>query len=1261
MHFYIFCGIIKKNNFLNIIIMANNKETIESQQEQKTSVFTVQDSKKYIDAYMDESLIWNLNYFQTKQNFFDDVCRFFRVKWDTKVLGLFKSAANNQEILDLINTMVNAKNISIQDMLQKTQVKLTQDYTLDSNQSSQLKKTLLTKDLGLLHTLLVSEKKRNSFLVSEKILTQEQLDEKLWGISKKNEQILNDIFQWNQHALDRVAQDKDLQLAILSVYNLNSTVYFHEIKYILDQFQYEGKKALIQYFLPVMSLSNLKKAGLITQNEIQREIDYVVNNQGQNLTQEEKTKIASSIDDTLIFVDTKTLAFWNIDISDEIYSSISDEINEAKQQVEKVDILWFADFKAFIKKSDKISSQIKEQVGLYFSQGNYMTISSKDKAGKVLNFYFHIKNITTTWVELTNITKINWVSATDEGQTNFHTFQELFHIFEKTSAEMSKDLTITSKADFHNDQNLQKVPENHGVQTLSDLQQALDEIDPKWFSPKDIKQMAFSFEKTKDSVSPFDEEFFTVEDAWEDAMGVFIKLNSWEKFQGPSLVAFLHQFEERKCTRFEKLDTVDRFLEKMWDINEEFKELKHHHGSISRKDNKDHHWDGIRLFVWKDQEKDGSIQIEKIEDGRVSFNLWTYKEASKKWEPNIFKTDKTAQNWSYTDFFMLIKSRKLTPKEEEVHHEHEDHEHGEHMHQHRSLFTAWLWMYSIAEISKWLHQLVHTVEHSLETGNKVKAANAALAFWRFLPLHLRVELQSEVENKEKETMEKIKKELTWVDSKVMFPMILHILENASAPSYEIEAAMFATLKYGSLYPKDLAKYRGSYIWFERLWGHKSMIPELTEYALKDDPKLVVTEEILINSLLAKQANGDLKPKRRSKIHKEFWATIQEWLNKENGDGERETGLRMTVDWRINYIMWEFSGSTYANGIGWIENVWAKWPDPAWKMNALPFIIMASWLSLELHQSLINKLKKYGKTTPYNSLRLCASEEWVQRYNSYVEKVIELRFWKDSSMYKDFQTTKKASKDKKWKLINRASLAKDFWYKYGPQLYPVINMNDGFVVSQKEKEWNEDLRYYYNEVNGLLNSSDFDPKNEDIWNEFYSAKNSPFAQTWALLYKIQPKDRWYLDGVSKEVLNSHMDYIHGVLENPILKEEEKKKIFKESYEKLERFLYTEKMDAYRPAWLAPLSWGRYNWFNVYNEMQKKWFTFFDKRVQETDTKMEKDAFRSDYDAFLDWEFEKLKKWNFKNDEVFVEKKLVQHTIDDILVWAAANDNQMKKTA
>ncbi|HEY6436001.1 MAG TPA: hypothetical protein VIY47_05385 [Ignavibacteriaceae bacterium] len=204
---------------------------------------------------------------------------------------------------------------------------------------------------------------------------------------------------------------------------------------------------------------------------------------------------------------------------------------------------------------------------------------------------------------------------------------------------------------------------------------------------------------------------------------------------------------------------------------------------------------------------------------------------------------------------MFVKNKKFKPKKEKYEPHHDDHEHhGEHMHEHRSLFTLWMdRFWSISEVVAGAHQLIHAVEHSLETGNKLKSAKAALAMGRFLPTHIRVELQSEVEKSEKETMEKIKGEMLGVDWKDMWPMVEHVLENKSAPQYEVEAAMFAVMKYGSLYPKDLAKYRGQYIWFKKLGGHPSMIPILTQEALANDENLVVTEEVLINALLAKQA------------------------------------------------------------------------------------------------------------------------------------------------------------------------------------------------------------------------------------------------------------------------------------------------------------------------------------------------------------------------------------------------------------------------
>jgi len=58
-------------------------------------------------------------------------------------------------------------------------------------------------------------------------------------------------------------------------------------------------------------------------------------------------------------------------------------------------------------------------------------------------------------------------------------------------------------------------------------------------------------------------------------------------------------------------------------------------------------------------------------------------------------------------------------------------------------------------------------------------------------------------------MEELLSHLTTLDSKVMIPRIVRILENKSSPQYEIEAALFAMLsKYGTLYnKKPLNTYR----------------------------------------------------------------------------------------------------------------------------------------------------------------------------------------------------------------------------------------------------------------------------------------------------------------------------------------------------------------------------------------------------------------------------------------------------------------------
>lgn len=1239
--------------------MANSKEKLESNEVKKWKI-TNTDLKKYVGEYFESSINWDLSYFDNNKNFFDDFCRYFRVKWDKELVEKIKNSLNDKKLMDLFNEEINLKSIWINDFLLKLEKVSFKEYSLDIEENNKLKKSFLNKNLSFLNRLLRSEKSRNQYLLDEKILSKEDLEQKINWISKSDEQVLQKIFNWNQNLVDKVIADKDLQFAIFSIYSLNERVNFNQLKKVLGEFDNEWKKALIKYFLPVISLSNAEKTWLITKKEVETELKEIA--RLNDIEWEGNiNNFIKKIDRTSIFIDTSSLSFlwFKFDkISDKVFEEITHEINDAKNYVDKVDILWIDDFKKFCKDSKELNDGLKEEINSNFSVWNYLTITKKDESWNDKTFYFYIKNTSTTWVELVNVTKLNWISSSNTWPLKFHTYQDLFNLLNKSQSS-NAFVSIKTNESIQNDDELTKIPEKNEIKSRKDLENALNELDPKW-AWVTLEKMAFKFPKGKnDKDNVFDENFFSVTYNQVDNS---IKLDNWQVFAWDDLSIFLDAFEVNKCTRFERIDTAKEFLDKMWESSEAFKDIIFDDWKLVPKDQKWHKdYPGINLLIWKDQKKDQTIRIDKIEDGNVSFSMWEYKEWNKeKNEPNIFKADKKAKNWSYTDFFMLIKKRNLTPKKQKVEEQHDEH-HGAHLHKHGSLFTSWMSnFWSITEIIKWAEQMIHAVQHNLETWNKVKAAKAALFFWKILPHHLQVELQSEVENSEKETMEKIKKELTWVDSKVMFPMIEHILQNSSAPQYEVEAAMFATLKYGSLYPKDLAKYRWSYLWFEKLWWHKNMIPKLTQEMLKDDPDLVITEEVLINALLAQQAMGLIKPKRRSKIHKEFWATIQEWLNKEAWDWERETWLRMTADWRITYIMWEFKWSTFANGIWWMENVWAKWPDPAWKMNTIPFVIMASGLSLDLHQSLINKLKKFWCTTPYNSLVLCASKSWVELYQKYLDKVIEIySWWKNTKMYEAFQKAKKWSDS--WKI----SLSmKDFWDKYWEELYPVINMNDGYVISQKDKEWNEILKKYWEKISWLHNSLDFSPKNDQIDDWFYSAENSPFAQSWALLYKIVPKDRGYLDGTGKMVLRSHMDYIKNVLQNdnPEIKDEDKKEIFKESYKKLERHVYN-KMVAYRPKDIN--MWEKwYWWFEIYMEMKKKWFDIYDVQLKNPDDPKEVDKFNDEYDKFLESEWIKFKNKSHSEDEneVFWEKLKVEQTVDEILdFWSSANNENYKNVA
>ncbi len=1230
--------------------MANSKEKlsqIETQEIPKKSV-THFDYKWPIQAFIEDKIDWNLEYFKniSLENKWKDFMDFLEKADNDYDHSIIKNFWENKNVyLQKLNYLINYQTFPIYDLIKNLEKLFIYEYNLDDKQKKELNKKIISSSQSELSRIYYSQIKRRNFLINQVWIKKEDLENQSKVVTKDEEKILENIFS-NPGIIHQINNNKELQLKILSIYNMNSTVYVEDIKWILGYLDKKSQLEFIQYFIPSISIAHAKWLKLIDDNKINDFIDKKIKEFNNLLTDDEVQKIKTEVDLSRLYLDTNELEWNKIDLlddSNQILQSITDEFNLNK--LESNEILWLQDFKSFCKASKDLSQSLKEEINSNFSVWSYLTITKKDESWNDKTFYFYIKNISTTWVELVNVTKLYWISSSNTWTAKIHTYQELFQLLNKSQSN-NAFVSIQKNETIQNDSELSKIPEKNEIKSRKDLEDALNELDPKWQNIP-LEKMAFKFPKGKnDKNNDFDENFFSVT---YNEVDNSIRLDSWEVFAWENLSIFLEAFEQNKCTRFERIDTVTEFLDTLSTVNENFKDIIFKDWKLIPKDAENlKDYSGINLLVGKDQKKDQTILIDKIEDDKITFSMWEYKEWNKdKNEPNVFEGKKYGKNMNYTDFFMLIKKRDLTPKKQPVEEAHEEH-HGEHIHGHRSLFTSWMSnFWSITEIMKWVEQMIHTIEHNLETGNKVKAAKAALFFGKFLPYHLRVELQSEVENSEKETMEKIKKELTWVDSKVMFPMILHILENKSAPQYEIEAAMFAVLKYGSLYPKDLAKYRGSYMWFEKLWGHKSMIPKLTEDALKDDPNLVITEEALIQTLLGQQADGKIKPKRRSKIHKDFGGAIQEGLSKENGDGERETSLKMTADWRISYIMWEFKWSTFANGIGWMENVWAMWPDPAWKMNTIPFVIMASGLSLDLHQSLIKKLKTFWGTTPYNSLALCTSKSWVELYQKYLERVIELYSWgTKTKMYEAFQKAKKWSDS--WKI---SVSMKNFWDTYGETLYPVINMNDGFVVTKMNQKDNEVLKMYYEKIKWIVTDDGFSAKEDAIEEWFYDQGNSTVAVTWGLLSKIKLWDGGtFTSKSSKKILAMHMDSMTEITNNKELDKDEENRFefFKQSYMNLERDVFSKIQPFLKRWWI-----DGYKDYQIVVAMSKKGFEIFPYELNENNEAKYSEMIKKVYDNL------KNKPHQEEENEIFWQKLKVERSIDEILDGLPTSDKEQSE--
>lgn len=1041
----------------------------------------------------------------------------------------------------------------------------------------------------------------------------------------------------------------------------------------------EQKQLFIKTFLPTVSLWQLLDWWIIDKKQMNLAIDA----EYESILAKywvEKDDIWENllIDPYDIIISTFTFPEDTVDklLGSSWIKNIVNEINELKEHVKSqnsiVDFLdednTFDSFLDYVKDYWNINSKNIIQSLSKIKKWNYIKISYKWEKGKDTSQFFYINNVdigntvNTKWLDLKNVGTSCWIlDHTKVNSDPILVYQSFFELIKnidnskdslieiydnhkKLNKEFDKDTWVIInewKTEFESLWlNIQK--EYSEISNVNELKNALDCIDKEW-TKVDIKKMAFIASANKKNKQ--EEACFTVSYINDDK----IILSNWESF---SLYEFANVFKERKCTRFVRNDSFEELFKNvslLWDwfkdfnwlvINSAWKIAPEEH-----KSNSDFSW--IEYFVWDDW---FAINLLKTSDWWIEFHTWKYKE-TKKWLPDTFEWKYIYRNLD--EFYYFTKKYNLKPKidievvDEKI----------EAFPRNKNFMKSWLGMLSIAEIIAWGKQFIDSIEQNLAQWNKLKSAQFALKLWKMLPWYDTSDLQSFLEWEEKKTMEEMTDWLKRLDSKVMMPKVKWILLNWSSHQYEIEAALMATLKYGTLYPKwELKEYRWKYLWYQALGWDLRDLPRYKQSILENDPDVVINEELILTELLSEQAKWKWKFKRRSKIHKEYAATLWAWIDKEMWDWEKDTWDKMTQKWRIENVIWELKNWTYANWIGWIEKIWWKWPTPAHAMNTVPFVIAVTWIAKNFPQQLINKVMWLGFTSPYTALTFNNKASNIDLYNKTVEKVVESFEW--TNWWSMTNAFNKINKAWEWQKVQAAY---DFWLEYWSKIDSRLNLSDWYIYSHRKE--NTYFSQYVEWLTGVHSDADFSLKSEDITSWVIDYKTTPLFYTWwKKLFRSNFKFdvSWNLSKewgiLLKEVLTQMRDIKNLKLsDDPDKNKELQKQLYKDLYSSIEPAIRK---------WLWTFSDEKQSWKSPEIKMLKReWIDInaFSPTDDDFVWSWKHDPMywyieSPSYDKFLEQRWNSYIWWDFEEVTVEWNEEDTKETVCDILTRFKSNENK-----
>lgn len=1125
-------------------------------------------SSDYIKAKLSE----DIDYFEKikSENYYDDFIDFIdgQTIYEENINSIKnfgdieKNNLENKIKLDSIREKIWIdKNISTAKKIIKEEFKIKNDRLLDKGLKETYKWIHWRENIK---KILKNKINRHAFLATFLKWKYEEI-----SITKHDsiDETLSNIKWLN---IDELATDQLVTLK--KIYNSRMILDSKDLIVFLSLLNFKNRYAILKELNPTLNLKQLIELWVITETKAIEKLKTELKNTHTKLSKSDINKIFNeSIEFDNIFIsihelnEKQQINFIN---SNKAVKNMVDELNEARQKIEKEESLFLDDdllnletvkiknweyetkihnnFIDFIKEDywKNLTKKIKDTVDS-FKKWGYIKLNDTK-----WNKYFYIEEIDLGWtkswkhIKVRNLNSLYWIQSIENSPTETITYENLYKIILNLKNVNKGELEFLNEKDFKTE-SFEKAPEENNLQTEEDLRKILYK---DWFLSEDSKNLDFTQLKFKDKNKGV--EFYRSFSSFNNNKHELTFKWSWQII---SYSEFLNEFRKSNQYKLEhKINNLQELLEKSNFLKDNNIVLHNSWNKLVTKSEKNNaNATEIKTFLWDNW---NTITINKVSDNSIKYSTWkvqSIKNTEKKWKIYNIKNDYLFD--TFDDFLLKIDNSKSNYKSLEKWQEIEDND-AVPIRQKSTIFGKLFTLSSIVELIQWTEVTINALKEYLERWNDLKSAKFAQLFWKVLPDDIQAKLEFSLTEKKKESIDKIFKELTEADwGPAMKRITERIIANKNASSEEVYASMkFMLMKRGGLYAKDLAWKEKDFIWYQKLWWKKGdafymkyklkiekQNNELQNSAGKSDP-VFFTEEWLIEDYLKKyqQDTNLLYPR----VEKDFQKYLTEGQSNRYKKWEDEWGYAFTISEKLNLFnthlaTWEKSRALWVlskifSKNSTFESLYAPW-----------FIIAMSWVAEQFNWSELNHLMWFSFETPSTALLFAVDSSWIEIYQN--------------ALINFYENTGKNQKAKKLKKILALPINKriwelnNFWIENKNDIMNFYNLKDGYIIlnkGTKKDKWGF-FESMYQIYKWSMASSEYSVVKWDFLGE-WQYDNTPMTDTNNKLVKIESTNSWgYKWSESRRITRAYINRLEEIKKMDI-PFEDKKKLFINIYNSFE---------------------------------------------------------------------------------------------------------------